>query len=476
MFIRSIGTFILLSVLAAAAPSHATVTWDRTFGGGGNDHCRAVSKTADGGFILGGTVQTASGDTDVRVVRVDGDGNTLWQNDLGGAANDHCLDIVELRLGDILVVGYTGIPPTTYNGLLIRLDESGNELWQRTYGGAGEDLLRAAYETGSGDIVAAGDTYSFGDGRIYLLQTDPEGNLRWQRSLGQADDHAHGVAKSGDGGILLAGWRGDGSTFPEFDALLVKTNLLGTPLFEATFDNGVDDRAYDLTTTSDGQFAMAGVSAGKLSLWKVDNAGGLFWQRTYGEGDVCTSVASTPAGFLLTGYYYDLDGKQFQMVVVRAAGDGASDGSEELGGDLWDIPWAVSAGSNGDYVVAGATTSFGAGGYDWYVARGAIGSGVTSGVDGATPAGLSLSAAPNPFNPQTQILFSMPSPGHARLAIYDVTGRHVSTLVDGYLGGGARTVTWRGDDDAGRGVASGVYFARLEANGSQRVYKLVVTK
>jgi flagellar hook assembly protein FlgD len=97
-------------------------------------------------------------------------------------------------------------------------------------------------------------------------------------------------------------------------------------------------------------------------------------------------------------------------------------------------------------------------------------------VDDTPTAPLALSAAPNPFNPQTRITFTMPAPGPARLSVYDVAGRRVATLVDGPVGAGASTVTWRGVADDGRPVASGVYFARLEADGAQVVYKLVITK
>jgi hypothetical protein len=466
----------IVAALTAASPSHSAVTWDRTFGGSGNDQARTVLRTDDGGFVIGGTVQTTAGDLDIRVVKVDANGNTVWQNDIGGAANDECFDIIETLNGDFVLAGKTGIPPTTYNGLLVRIDDAGTELWQESYGGTGEDLFRAVYETGDGDLVAAGDKHS-GDHGIYLVRADSDGGLRWENALAGPGDYAYGVAKSGDGAIVIAGYRTDGGLAPDTDALLVKaTSTSGAFISETTYDHGVDDKVYAMTPTPDGHLVIAGASEGKLALWKVNSNGGLLWRNLYGAGDVCTSVDATASGFLLSGYYYNHDGLEFQMVVVEAAVNGTETASAELGGALWDLPGAVTTGGNGDFVVAGYSTSFGAGGYDWYVVRGDFGTDVSTGVGDIPVAGLQLRAAPNPFNPQTRISYTVPSAGTVRLVVYDVTGRRVATLVDGDVGAGTHDITWAGEGDGGGSVASGVYFARLETATARTVYKLVVAK
>lgn len=80
---------------------------------------------------------------------------------------------------------------------------------------------------------------------------------------------------------------------------------------------------------------------------------------------------------------------------------------------------------------------------------------------------------PNPFNPSTTIGFYMPAGGRARLAIYDVGGERVRTLVDGALGEGVHTVTWNGTNDRGRDVGTGVYLYILET-GKKRITKKLV--
>jgi hypothetical protein len=102
--------------------------------------------------------------------------------------------------------------------------------------------------------------------------------------------------------------------------------------------------------------------------------------------------------------------------------------------------------------------------------------GVPVGV-GDAPALTSLGANyPNPFNPSTTIPFSLARASHVTLRVYDVTGREVATLADGIRAAGRYTAQWNGVADNGVRVSSGVYFARLDANETQRTQKLVLTK
>ncbi|MGB2959802.1 MAG: FlgD immunoglobulin-like domain containing protein, partial [Bacteroidota bacterium] len=88
---------------------------------------------------------------------------------------------------------------------------------------------------------------------------------------------------------------------------------------------------------------------------------------------------------------------------------------------------------------------------------------------------------PNPFNPTTTIRFSLPQAVPVRLAIYDLLGRHVATLVDGHREAGNHTVVWNGVNDSGVQMGTGVYFYRLTADmpggpGSVLVRKMLLLK
>ena len=106
---------------------------------------------------------------------------------------------------------------------------------------------------------------------------------------------------------------------------------------------------------------------------------------------------------------------------------------------------------------------------------GGTGNALVSAVDlgGEAAGGMqALSCSPNPFNPRTTIRFELARAGAARLAVYDVCGRQVRTLLDGSLAAGSHEAEWDGRDDGGREVGSGVYLARLEAGGVVAVARL----
>jgi len=87
-----------------------------------------------------------------------------------------------------------------------------------------------------------------------------------------------------------------------------------------------------------------------------------------------------------------------------------------------------------------------------------------------------LAAWPNPFNPKTTLRFTNPTVGHVTLRLFDCSGRLVTSLVDERLPAGSHETVWDGRDAGGRPVASGVYFARLEAEGFRTSGKLVLLK
>jgi hypothetical protein len=106
-----------------------------------------------------------------------------------------------------------------------------------------------------------------------------------------------------------------------------------------------------------------------------------------------------------------------------------------------------------------------------------IGGSATAIADGATP-GYDLHAgAPNPFNPSTTIRFEVPlQGGRITLAVFDVRGRLVRTLENGFVAGGGREARWDGKDSSGRNVPSGVYFCRLSAAGVSQTRKLMLLR
>jgi hypothetical protein len=111
----------------------------------------------------------------------------------------------------------------------------------------------------------------------------------------------------------------------------------------------------------------------------------------------------------------------------------------------------------------------------WFMME--VGDGV-SGVEG--PSGLPaprLTAVPNPFNPGTELRFTLPQAGPVSVRVFDLKGRRVRVLAqDRPLPAGEQSLIWNGADDTGRVVASGVYLVRLEAPGARATRRVVLAK
>ena len=104
---------------------------------------------------------------------------------------------------------------------------------------------------------------------------------------------------------------------------------------------------------------------------------------------------------------------------------------------------------------------------------------IITGIDGEASAPLRLTLGhnfPNPFNPKTTISFSLPTAGEVELAVFDVTGRRISTLVTGTMDAGTHDVVWQGCDDSGHPVASGLYFSRLMVGDHVLTGKMLMLK
>ena len=96
---------------------------------------------------------------------------------------------------------------------------------------------------------------------------------------------------------------------------------------------------------------------------------------------------------------------------------------------------------------------------------------------GDVPAKPSITAIrPNPFNPRTEIFFYLPNTANVKVEVYDLSGRRVATLARGVHGAGENSVTWTGKDDAGRAVSSGVYLAKMVADGQTQMQRMTLLK
>ena len=167
---------------------HPLITWDRTYGGSGNDLAWSLIQTIDGYVVAGGTESKGSGGQDFWVIKLDKQGNQVWDRTYGGSGNDWANSFIQTNYGGYVVAGGTeskGAGGFDFWVIELWLYEQGNQVWDKTYGGSADDrassLIQTTVSTSSNwGYAVAGYTKSKGAGDFdfWVIKLDEKGNLK----------------------------------------------------------------------------------------------------------------------------------------------------------------------------------------------------------------------------------------------------------------------------------------------------------
>jgi hypothetical protein len=272
--------FWLVKVNATGA-----VQWTQTYGGTGSDQDYSLCQTSDGGYaLIGSTNSSGVGNLDYWLVKTDSAGTMLWNKTYGGPAVDVAIAIVQNSDSGYAFVGRTGSFGAGGNDAwLVKTDSAGNILWNKTYGGPGNEAGNAMVQTSDGGYALFIMTTSFGAGGqdAWLVKTDSAGNILWNKTYGgPGTETALYVIQTSDGGYALCGSETSFGAGVE-DVYIIKTDAVGNKMWNQTYGGPSGDIAYSLIQTSDGGYAMAG---GTRS-FGAGNSANLDWYliKTYGE-------------------------------------------------------------------------------------------------------------------------------------------------------------------------------------------------
>lgn len=290
------------------------VLWQKTYGGANLDVANSIQFTSDGGYVLAGTTQSSgAGLADAWVVKLDATGNIQWQKTYGGALNDFGNSILNTSSGGYVLAGATQSSGAgNYDAWVIKLDSLGNVLWQKTLGGAGEDTaLSIQNNSFHNGYVLVGNTSSFGAGSLdaWIIMLDDTGNVVWQKTYGGAEqDSASGIEYTYDSGYIMAGFTRSSGT-GNFDAWIVKLDATGNVLWQKTIGGSDNDYAFSVLYDNGNSIVIAGstysAGAGSSDAWvvKLDTSGNVLWQKALGGmgADVARSIQATGYGYIVGG-------------------------------------------------------------------------------------------------------------------------------------------------------------------------------
>lgn len=239
---------------------------------GAQEELLGLERTADGGVVACGTWRGMA-DSDVLLVRLDGNGNLLWQQHYGTAAEETGYGVASDADG-YMVAGRTGGFSGDLDAFIVRVGNDGSEAWWQGWGGPKDDLLKGIVRSGA-TFVMAGYTDSYGPLQgsvhvrsVYLIAMDAAGDTLWTRTLGTSGQArwAEDIALATNGDLLIAGAAGNNHLTA---AMVMRLLPTGAQLWLQTYNFGNEDMLHRAAPLADGGFVAAGRSFGTMGMQAV---------------------------------------------------------------------------------------------------------------------------------------------------------------------------------------------------------------
>jgi len=364
LFLSSVILFVLLSLSLITAVGASSEMWSRTYGNG-KEGTPSLVETSDGGFAIAGTTGSlGAGGNDFWLIKTDSHGNMEWNQTYGGAEHESAEKVIVTSDGGFALVGGTySFGAGREDFWLVKTDSYGNMEWNQTYGGPGSDFVRSLIETSDGGYAIGGARArnSF-DSDSWLVKTDNYGNMQWNRTYSDLPlNYCSDLVETSDGGYLLAGTTG--RRYFEANMWIIKTDEHGNMEWNQTYGGGEDTEARSLVKTSDGGYAIAGIikdSFGHYDFWlvKTDGSGNMRWNQTYGGAGTETAhslVVTSDGGYALAGVTYGGIGNQsyIDALMVKTDADGNKIWNQTYGGTGDQYIFSLVETSDGTFALAG---------------------------------------------------------------------------------------------------------------------------
>ncbi len=300
----------------------ATV-WERTWGESGYEQAWGITPAPGGGYyVLGETDSRGAGNRDFFLLKMSAEGEELWARTYGTPAREWPFGLLLLNDGDLLIYGRTESDGEDEDAYALRVDLEGDAVWEYADHTAEDVLILDAVEDASGQIIlctAVGE-----DGALTAL--DGDGRQVWtQRYELDGWQFASSIAAEADG-FLLAGFAMvDDGSHRQADVWLAKTSSSGELEWHKTFGESVeDDYAQSLRRVSDGTYVVGGLGRG-MPLWKVDGSGTVLWEQRLDDSSVYaarTILELSGGGFVVPGLKSIVNGRSYDAVLARTDGRG----------------------------------------------------------------------------------------------------------------------------------------------------------
>lgn len=220
------------------------------------------------------------GNDDAWIVKLDANGGMVWQKKIGGSSSDLCTSIVPSSDNGFLVAAYTHSTDGNITGShnvnggiygdywIVKLDSNGNLVWQKALGGSQDEYPNSILESSDGNVYVGGHTTS-NDGDVtginstgiygWLVKLSSNGTMIWQKPMGGPNSEITSLIETPDKNIVMSGLKGDGSSDPS-DVWIVQVTGEGNLTWQKLLGGSMYDAGRSISLTSDGSLIVSSVS------------------------------------------------------------------------------------------------------------------------------------------------------------------------------------------------------------------------
>jgi len=392
------------------------LSWVKIFGGTDEDIAHAIIQTQDGGFAVFGNTKSNDGDitdkiyegSDLWLLKFNADAELEWSKTYGGSGDDRGHSLVQTTDGGYMLLGYSkssdGIASNNqgqHDNWIIRVDDLGVFMWERSFGFLGHDHAYNIIQTSDGgflfngflDVTASNGAGNKADdksssrhgvGEFWCHKIDAQGALEWRNYFGgTSNDRSYDSVELENGNFVLVGTSESADvdiTNPKgsYDIWVVTLDSKGQLLWEKSFGGTQVDRANAVLEDQNGNIVVFGnsfssdgdisYSKGSSDFWIItlDFNGELLSEASFGgsDFDLGRGLTKGSGGFLwAAGYSRSKNGDVSQnngdndMLVLRISPDNIAVNSISFGGSGLDLAHDIIELSSGKIIVVGETES-----------------------------------------------------------------------------------------------------------------------
>jgi hypothetical protein len=215
--------------------NYGDTIWTRKFAGSGNANARCAIETSDGGYAFCGVNESIE-DRSPYLVKLDEYGEIIWEKTFTGPLNEWSYDMEQTTDGGYIICGGSEVEQFYDDFLIIRTDESGETIWTRNFGEPGYDAAHSILKSDlDGNYYAGGESWNTKDTTrfdFYIVKLNDQGDAIWEKRYGgNGSDFFGSMEYVDDGGIIACGWTNNpaqgGGTISLFSESILMAHYFG---------------------------------------------------------------------------------------------------------------------------------------------------------------------------------------------------------------------------------------------------------